>query len=109
MYAQQRLERRPDPRGGIKEKGGEKEVRDPDADVPEAARPCGKLSRPPGPKELPRCYQEETREGNADDQAHLPPDQTQPSRFRTDRSPLAAVAPVPMRMSRQPFRSTGMR
>src|SRR5215471_20070 len=79
MYAQQRLERRPDARGGIKEKGGEKEVRDPDADVPEPARQRGKLSRPPGPKELPCRYQEETKEGDADDQSHLPSDLAQPA------------------------------
>src|SRR5215471_2094568 len=109
MYAQQRLERRPDARGRIKEKGGEKEVRDPDADVPEPARQCGKLSRPPRPKELPCRYQENAREGDPDNQVHLPPDQAQSPGFRTDRSPLTAVAPVLIRRSRQPLRWTGMR
>jgi len=53
VQAQRRLERRPDARGRIKQKGDEKNIRNPEADIAEATPQGRKLSPPPRPSKLP--------------------------------------------------------
>ena len=89
----QRRKRRAERRGRAKQKSDEKNVRNPDADIAEAASQGRKLSPPPRPHKLPASYQENARRGDDESQVRLLPDEVRASPV-IGRQPPSPAAPT---------------